>query len=281
MHGCVDDLIGEYQPSLVVYEAMAVGAAAAAQQRAVPSVCVGIGQWSWFPELLHSTVAERYGLDRPHAVLADAYIEVFPRSTWSHHRGALPVSQLMRPVGSSVPASLVPDWLLAARERPRVYLTLGTVSYGATHALEAALDVLDDRDVDVLVVVGPEGDPSALRARSSRVHVEKFVDQAGVLSRVDAVVHHGGTGTLLAAFAAGLPQVLMPQGADQFMNAELMPTTGAGRAFYPDMPPSDLAAAIDDALGADATRAAADRIAQEVAAMPPPDDVAAFLPAAL
>ena len=99
----------------------------------------------------------------------------------------------------------MPGRLSRPRERPRAYLTLGTVSFGAVEVLRRAVDDLATLDVDVLVAVGPEGDPAALGEVGERVHVERFVDQRGVLQRVDAVVHHGGTGTALAAAAAGLP----------------------------------------------------------------------------
>jgi UDP:flavonoid glycosyltransferase YjiC (YdhE family) len=57
------------------------------------------------------------------------------------------------------------------------------------------------------------------------------VAQSEVLPLVDLIVHHGGTGTVLGALEAGLPQLLLPQGADQFFNAEMLTTAGAVRAL--------------------------------------------------
>lgn len=51
------------------------------------------------------------------------------------------------------------------------------------------------------------------------MHVERFVPQAEVLPSVDLVVSHGGSGSLAAALAHGLPSVLLPLGADQPHNA--------------------------------------------------------------
>jgi hypothetical protein len=48
---------------------------------------------------------------------------------------------------------------------------------------------------------------------------------------VDLIVHHGGTGTVLSALEVGLPQLLLPQGADQFLNAEILAAAGAARAL--------------------------------------------------
>ena len=47
------------------------------------------------------------------------------------------------------------------------------------------------------------------------VHVSRVIPQSLLLPRCSAVVSHGGSGTLLAALAHGLPQVCLPQAADQ------------------------------------------------------------------
>lgn len=168
----------------------------------------------------------------------------------------------------------VPTWLTAPRSRPRVYLTLGTVAFGAVEVLRRALDDLAMLEVDVLVVVGPDGDPAALGALRARVHVERFVNQGAVLDLVDVIVHHGGTGTVLAAAAAGVPQLIMPQGADQFINAKVLSGQGSAR----DLPSSDqhpgaVAEAVAALLADGAERAAARRLAAVIAAMPAPADV--------
>ena len=46
---------------------------------------------------------------------------------------------------------------------------------------------------------------------------------------VDAVVTHGGAGTTLGALAFGVPLLVLPQGADQYANAERVVAAGAGR----------------------------------------------------
>ena len=273
----VEPLILTQRPDLVVYEAYSVGAGAASLAHGVPTVAVGVSPWSFFFELLHRAVTERHDVDLPHGVLANTYLDTFPPSTWSREASVARRREPLRPVAWSPRGSPTPSWLTGERERPRVYVTLGTVVFGATQALDAAIAALEERDVDVLVAVGPEGDPAALPRRSERVRIERFVDQARVIPLVDAVVHHGGSGTALAAMAAGLPQVVMPQGADQFQNAELLVTTGAARAFLPGMAEDVLAAHIDAALTDEEMKTASLKLAQEIAAMPSPRDVATNL----
>lgn len=92
------------------------------------------------------------------------------------------------------------------------------------------------------------------------------------------MVSHAGSGTALGTLAAGLPQLCLPQGADQFLNAAAVAKGGAGISLAPD---AATPAAIQDAVRRlldDASYCdAAARIALSIAAMPSPDDVAIVL----
>jgi calicheamicin 3'-O-methyl-rhamnosyltransferase len=83
-----------------------------------------------------------------------------------------------------------------------------------------ALAGLTELPMDVLVAIGSYFDPTELGPLPDSVRVERFVRQDLVLPRVDLAVHHGGSGTLLAAASEGVPQLVMPMGADQFQNVE-------------------------------------------------------------
>ena len=50
----------------------------------------------------------------------------------------------------------------------------------------------------------------------------------------DVVVHHGGSGTTLGALASGVPQVVLPQGADQFANADALDAAGVAVRLLPE-----------------------------------------------
>jgi UDP:flavonoid glycosyltransferase YjiC (YdhE family) len=75
-------------------------------------------------------------------------------------------------------------------------------------------------DVNVLVTVGPFLDPAAIAADPRRVRAECFDLLDLVLDRCALAAVHGGAGTTLAALGRGVPLVVIPQGADQFINAE-------------------------------------------------------------
>jgi vancomycin aglycone glucosyltransferase len=80
------------------------------------------------------------------------------------------------------------------------------------------------------------------------------VNQQALFGRVAAVVHHGGAGTTTTAAQAGVPQLVVPQGADQVYWACRVAELGIGTACDgPTPPPGSLPAALEVTL-ADETR---------------------------
>jgi UDP:flavonoid glycosyltransferase YjiC (YdhE family) len=57
---------------------------------------------------------------------------------------------------------------------------------------------------------------------------------AKLFPRCRAVIHHGGIGTTAQAFAAGIPQLIMPMSHDQPDNAAHVRRLGAGDYLYPN-----------------------------------------------
>ncbi|HWM04838.1 MAG TPA: nucleotide disphospho-sugar-binding domain-containing protein, partial [Actinophytocola sp.] len=204
------------------------------------------------------------------------YVDICPDSVQSpeFRRGVERIP--LRPVGWSGPGTL-PN---LDRDRPLVYLTLGT-AYASVDVLRVAIDGIAALPVDVLVATGPAVDPAVLGPVPANVALAAWVPQSAVLARVDLVVHHGGSGTMLGAFGAGLPQLVLPLGADQFTNAQAVLDAGAGARLLPTELGRDAVTERVRALLADeAVLAAARRLADEVAAMPAPADVVARLVAA-
>jgi rhamnosyltransferase subunit B len=69
-----------------------------------------------------------------------------------------------------------------------------------------------------------------------------------LLPRAAALVHHGGIGTMAAAFAAGIPQVVVPFNFDQPDNAARLRALGAGTVIRPAAYTGERAASALDAL---------------------------------
>jgi UDP:flavonoid glycosyltransferase YjiC (YdhE family) len=92
-----------------------------------------------------------------------------------------------------------------------------------------------------------------------------------VLPRVAALVCHGGSGTLLGGLAAGVPMVVVPQGADQPHNGRLIAAAGVGLTL-PKPDAAALRAAVQRVLEVPELRQRARQLAEEIAGMPTIDD---------
>lgn len=185
-----------------------------------------------------------------------------------------------RPLGKSIrlrptldSAGVRPPWLDELR-RPLVYATMGTV-FNRPDVFAPLLDALGRAPVGALVTVGRDVDPAALGAIPPNVWVERFVPQAQVLPSCAAVVSHGGSGTILGALAAGVPLVLLPQGADQFENAARCVRAGVALELQPERATAETIASALEAVRTEPSYAeAARRIQEEIAAMQPAEQVA-------
>lgn len=75
------------------------------------------------------------------------------------------------------------------------------------------------------------------------------VNQQALFPRVAAVIHHGGAGTTTTAAQAGVPQVIVPQLADQPYWARHLVRLGIGAAHAGPVPSvASLTTALDEAL---------------------------------
>ena len=178
--------------------------------------------------------------------------------------------QGIRTVETRPPATPLP-WLDGLRGLPIVYVTLGTVYNRNLDVFRALLDGLRDEALNVVVTVGRQNDPAVLGPQPPNVHVHRYIPQESLLPHCTAVVTHGGAGSTLGALAFGLPLLVVPQGADQFYNAERVVAAGAAVRLMPDRLTADSARDAVRMLLHDATfRDAAHRIRDEFEAMPEP-----------
>jgi UDP:flavonoid glycosyltransferase YjiC (YdhE family) len=210
------------------------------------------------------------------------YLDIYPPSMQPRgdhsHLGRV---QRVRVVSTHEPddGRLPPDIAAAVTgDRPVVYLTFGTVFF-VNPTFAAAIDALAHRsDLVTVVTVGPRGDTDAFGPQPEHVHLERFVPQETLLPRCTAVVSHGGSGTVLGTLAHGLPQLVLPQGADQFINADACVDSGVGLALHgPEADADAIGAAIAAMLETDDLRAGARRVQADIADMPSPDEAAAVI----
>jgi MGT family glycosyltransferase len=206
------------------------------------------------------------------------YLDIYPPALPSGSRAHLGSTHLLRPQGfATAVGDSPPEWVGRSGELPLVYVTFGTV-FNDVRQLLPIVEAMGGLAVRAVVTVGPRGDPGRLDPCPENVHVARYIPQGALLPYCSAVVSHAGSGTFLAALAAGLPQVCLPQGADQFLNAAACARAGAGIALPPGaVTVESVRDAVLRVLAEPGFRAAAENVAGQLAAMPAPEEVADVL----
>ena len=272
--------LSESRPfGLIVHPPVDVSGPLLAAELGLPSVCYGFGQ-PFDPAVVAAMAARSRPLWEAAELQPDPYGGIYrgvyldPRppmlrgpETVSAAHGTQPI----RPEIPGDPAAPLPAWGDALGRHPVVYVSLGTAPlFNQPEKFAPLLAGLAGEAAEVVLTVGDLNDPAAFGELPPTVHVEKWLPLSPLLPRCDAVLCHAGTGTTLAALAAGLPLVLVPQGADQFDNARACERAGAARILMPDQVTP---AAVRDAVwtvlrDGSSERAAARTLATEIAAMP-------------
>jgi UDP:flavonoid glycosyltransferase YjiC (YdhE family) len=279
-------LVQEWRPELVVNDAAELAGPIVAALAGVPNATKSFGALIPGTRVAAAgeTVAPLWtsvGLaPRPYAGCYDhLYLDVYPPVLQPELPAHVGRRQLLRPVPYDTDGSGTGEPPLPGGDpgRPLVYVTMGTV-FNSAGVLREPVEALARLPVRLLVTVGPDGDPAALGGQPAHVLVERYVPQTQVLAHADAVVSHGGSGTVLATLALGIPQLCLPKGADQFANAAAVVRAGAGLALAPaDATGVAIAEAVSRLFDEGAFAEAATGVAGAIAAMPGPDEVAIAL----
>lgn len=273
----IDDVLScgrQFDPDLVIFESCAFAGPLAADLLGVPGVHHHIGPIPDHQvlELVSDAVSplwRSFGRNTPSyaGVYRGATIEICPPS----------LEQLQVPSGDQLALRPVPPGKPAVRasERPVVYVTFGTFFNANQDLFRVVLAGLADEPLEVVVTVGRDQDPGAVAPAPVNARVERYISQRTLLPSCSAVVHHGGAGTTFGALAHGLPQVVIPQGADNFVNAAMLKRAGVAVVLPPeDVSPQNVLAAVRRIREEPIYATAARKIAAEIAVMPDSIEVA-------
>ncbi len=244
---------------------------------------------SGFPEERAGRIADRCSEWRPDVLVCDEVDFACPIAA---ERLGLPFAPVQLCAAGFIPADLAisapfelspfPESLrpgdahrFRAHDAPladggAIYFTLGTIFNNESGDLfTRVLDGVAPLGAEVIVSVGPYVEPDELGPQPPNVRVERHVDQAEVLPRCGLVISHGGSGSVLATLAHGLPSLLLPMGADQPWNADRCEALGVACVLdVIDPTPADIRAAV---AGLDGLRTAAARVRDEIARLPGPE----------
>lgn len=140
------------------------------------------------------------------------------------------------------------DAALACLPRPIVYAALGTIpAYNDKPELLRALrDRIADGTRGLIMAVGGPAAVDALGEPGHGVRVRPYVPQLDALAAASLFITHAGTNSAYEALLAGVPMLMLPQAADQFIVAEHYDRLGLGR--WHDGSLTDIAARIDEML---------------------------------
>lgn len=266
-----------FKPDLVVHEIAEFAGPIIATARGIPYVTHSFGP------LLQPDVAVLAGAAaapywkaaglQPHPLAGlyeHLYLDICPPSLQVPAISQVAAVQTVGPPPvTSAPTEL--PWLEELTTRPIVYVTLGTVYNSNPEIFKTILGRLGDEDLNVVVTVGRDNDPSMLGPQPPNVVVHSFVPQHLLLPHCATVITHGGAGSVLGALSYGIPLLVVPQGADQYYNAERVTAAAAGVTLLPsELTSAAVRSVVRTLLDDPALRSGAQQIKAEFDAMPGP-----------
>jgi len=277
-------LSADWRPDLVVCDEVDFGAAIAAERSGIPHATVlvlaagTLARPQVVAEPLDELRAEHGLVVDPTLTMLSRYLVLSPAPP-SYRDPAHPLpatTHFFRTLAE--PREQPPPWL-ESMQAPTVLFTLGTeFNLESGDLFMRVLAGLQELPIGVIVTVGSQIDPAELGPLSATVHAERYIPQSLMLPRCSAVVSHGGSGTVLGALAHGLPQVLIPMGADQPLNARRCETLGVARVLDPvRCTPAEVREAVSAVLSEPSYGSAADVLRAEMATLPPPAHAVSLL----
>jgi UDP:flavonoid glycosyltransferase YjiC (YdhE family) len=226
----VDAAVTAFAPDVMCCDQQAVAGGLVARMRNIPwatlaTTSAGISDplvglphvKRWLEDLIHTLEAElglpREGELSPQLVIAFTTSALVPRELPAHYK-------LVGPSIADRPESA--EFAFEQLTRPCVLVSMGTVNAEASGRFyDVVCEALADQPYRVILVAPTRTVPANFMTRT-------YVPQLALLSKVDAVVCHGGHNTTVEALAHGLPLVIAPIKDDQPIVADQVVAAGAG-----------------------------------------------------
>jgi UDP:flavonoid glycosyltransferase YjiC (YdhE family) len=276
----LEPLVRVWRPDVVLHDSWEFAGPLAAASAGIPSVSQTLGI-RIDDHILDSTAVavaplwRRRGLEPDPAAGLYRYLclDITPPSFQPYESARRrKTMHPLRPVAlAPLPGETLPQWIEHRRDVPLVYMTLGTNTNSDITMFRSVIEGLSGLNVEVLITVGFGKDLDSFKPLPGNVHVENYVPQSLLLPHCSAVICHGGAGSTLSSLAQGLPLLILPQGADQYVIGDLVVAAGAGLLLAPtDVSPASVQASVLALLDEPARWAGARHLQREIAAMPGP-----------
>ena len=128
-------------------------------------------------------------------------------------------------VGPSVFSNVMPG---KEKERPLIYISMGTVINDRPDFYGNCIDALKDINADVIISCGNAMNRELLGTLPDNISVYPYVDQLDVLSKADVFITHCGMNSVSESLYMAAPMVLYPQTGEQCAVARRVTEIGAG-----------------------------------------------------
>jgi UDP:flavonoid glycosyltransferase YjiC (YdhE family) len=248
----LEPLVASWRPALVIHDTLEFAGAIVAESAGIVHAEHSFGILR--PAMIRAVATEilapmaaRRGVHDPgvSGSNGELYLDICPPGIQQPEIVDVAHVQPLRPDGIDGDSeAALPDWMGDLPDRPTVYVTMGTVFNKSADVFATVLEGLREENVTVIVTVGGSGDPALLGPQPDNVHIERYIPQSLLLPHCDLMISHAGSGATVGALAAAVPMLAIPQGADQFLNADAITRLGAGLRLLPS---EFTAAAIRDA----------------------------------
>jgi UDP:flavonoid glycosyltransferase YjiC (YdhE family) len=215
---------------------------------------------------------EKYGA-KPGADVAVCTLDTCPASL---QVDGVPNRVAMRYVSYNG-AAVIPPWVLEPPAKPRICVTWGSSSTAMAgpeaFAVPRILDGVRDLGLDIVVAIRA-ADRERLGDVPDGTRLVEEMPLDLILPTCQAIVHQSGAGTTLAAAYFGVPQVTIPQVADQDLVSAQLAGTGAGIGLSAEQADAaGIGAAVSTILSTGDHATAAGRLRAEMLAQPPPTEI--------
>lgn len=170
------------------------------------------------------------GQQGPPRLYGDRYLDCCPPPLQTSAVETIEGVMAVRPTLFDGPPTNPPRWLENV-DPPIVFVTLGTVPiYARAEILCLIVESMTTEAGTVVVATGPH--PESVIQPHPKVRCATYLPLSTILPVTDLVISHGGASTTVACLLAGVPHLVIPQGApSQHRTAVRVAALGVGEAL--------------------------------------------------
>lgn len=254
----------QWRPDLVVYTALDGVGPLIASKLGIPSVLHEVSLFSprGLTGAVYDFMAEDYGRYGVSPAKPAFAISVTPPSMRVYDTNTVAMRCVPYNGGG-----ILPGWLLEPTSVPRIVVTVGMTlpqSPEGGESFRQLLSAANEEDAEFVILLGGL-DADQLGPLPANVRTTQWVPLHALLSSSDAIIHHGGGGTVLTSLSAGVLQAVVPYSVDHRLNAAAVEKRRLGICMDGG---TFNAEALHGLLVDASARVAAREVAEEIRALP-------------